>query len=135
MAIIDKSLEFSDGQALTATAASTDTIDFGSDRSMSSGDPLYVVVNVKVAPVGTGTYSVQIQTDDNSAFSSATTVATLTIPATAVAGQTFTAMLPIGNERHVRLNYVLGGTNPAVTLNAYLSPEQPSTYRAYPDGI
>lgn len=135
MAIIDTSLELSDGQALTATAASTNTIDFGSDRSMSAGSPLYVVVNVKVAPVGTGTYSAQIQTDDNSAFSSATTVATLTIPATAVAGNTFFTMLPAGNERHVRLNYALGGTSPAVTLNAYLSPEQPSTYRAYPDGI
>ena len=102
---------------------------------MSAGSPLYVVVNVKVAAVTTGTYSVQIQTDDNSAFSSPTTVGTLTIPATAVAGDTFFTMLPAGNERHVRLNYALGGTSPAVTLNAYLSPEQPSTYRAYPDGI
>lgn len=134
--IIDSSLEFSDAQVLTATAVSTDSIDLGpSSKAFSAGDPLYLVVNTKVAPVGTGTYTVAIQTDDNSSFSSPTTIGTFIIPATAKAGDNLVTMLPFANERYVRLSYTLGGTSPAITVNALLSPHQPSTWRALPDAI
>ena len=70
---------YSDAQALTATAASTNLIDHGSDRDLGIGEPLVAVIVVDVALDDTNadeTYSAVVQTDDNSSFSSAATVAT-----------------------------------------------------------
>lgn len=47
--ILDKQLEFCSSQAVTATAASTNLIDFGAVRDMGTGTPLYVVCVCTVA--------------------------------------------------------------------------------------
>ncbi len=38
---IDSRLEFSDAQALTATAASSSVVDLGADRKLASGQTLF----------------------------------------------------------------------------------------------
>lgn len=134
--IIDKSLEFSVLQALAAGATnSTNTLDFGSDRAMGVGTPMFVVANVASVPVATGTYSIAVQVAIDSAFTSPVTLATLTVPPTAKAGDSVWIGMPQSNLRYMRLVYTLAGTSPAITVNAYLSDAQPNTYRAYPDGI
>ncbi|WP_406568642.1 Bbp16 family capsid cement protein, partial [Burkholderia cenocepacia] len=45
---IDSLLEFSRAQALSASGASTNIIDLGSDRDIGPGRPLWVVVAVAV---------------------------------------------------------------------------------------
>jgi hypothetical protein len=118
---------YSDAQALTATAASTDLIDHGADRNLGIGEPMVVEILLDVAADNTTTdetYSVALQTDDNASFSSATTVGSVTIVAGAVAGTRYHIPLPPNSvlERYSRLNYTLGGTTPTVTVTAALLP-------------
>lgn len=122
--ILDRENAFSIAQALTATAASTDLIDLSVVRQIGSGKDLYLVVNVDVAAGGTSpTVAIAVQTDDNSAFSSATTLLTSPTYTQAQLGLSTQIVLPLpqqGFERYLRLQYTLGGTTPTVTLSAHL---------------
>lgn len=128
MAYVDAQLLFSDAQALTVTAVSTNIIDLGADRNIGIGRPMAIVTQLDVAAdAGTAdeTYTAQLQTDDNAAFSSATSVGgVITITRGNPAGTMFIVPLPIGTEteRFLRLNYTLGGTTPSVTVTSYLQP-------------
>ena len=127
--ILDAQLLYSDAQALTGTTlvASTNIVDHGSDRNLGLGEPLSVVITVDVAAGGTTpTLTAVLQTDDNSGFSSATTVATTA----AIAGATLTAGAKIvlavpadaAMERYSRIAYTQGGTAPTVTVTAFMIP-------------
>lgn len=126
--IIDAQHLFSDAQALTATAVSTNLLDLKADRNIGLGEPVAVVVDVDVALDGTTgdeTYTVTVQADDNSSFSSATTVTgPVTMTRGAAAGTRY--VIPIApdtlTERYIRLSYTLGGTTPTATVTAYLQP-------------
>jgi hypothetical protein len=133
---IDSLLEFSRAQALTASAASTNVIDLGSDRDIGPGRALWIVIAVAVAAAAGGTYQFDLQTDDNAAFSSPTTIASLAPAAAALkAGAQFVIGMPFANERYLRLNNTLGGTTPGVTINAFLTDQDPASWQAYPDAI
>ncbi len=115
--IIDSQLLFSDAQALTAAAASTNLVDLGAIRDIGTGEPLYVFLSVDVALTDSGsnsTVTVDAQTDDAAAFGSATTAQTLfTIAATAAAGTMYLACLgpTLINERFLRLYYTMNNGN------------------------
>jgi len=71
------------GQAITATAVSTDTIDLSVAREIGEGRDLFMVFTVVVGFGGTGTITMQIVTDDNASLSSPTVIgATAAITAT-----------------------------------------------------
>ena len=140
--ILDAHNQLSDSQALTATAASTNIIDFGSDRNIGIGEQLALLVNVEVAAdftTGDETYSVAIQADDNASFSSATTVASFSIIGGTAAGTKFVQLIPADQttERFLRLNYTLAGTSPSVTVSAHIIPANNGVdnYVAYADGF
>lgn len=142
MSITDAFSLYSDAQALTGTAASTNLIDHLAAGHMGSGEPMALVLDVDVAAdtaSGNETYVVTLQTDDNSGFSSAATVATATIAGSALtAGSQHVLPIPPGVnvERYTRVNYTLGGTTPSVTLTARLAPMSTiATPNEYPDGI
>lgn len=136
MAIIDNTLVFSDGQAFTADAASTNVIDLGAtgtpvghsaalvrDVGKSSSIPIEVLVATTFT--GLTSLNVAVQVDDNEAFTSPTTVAKSgEIPvASLVAGYRFAfpAELPEGtNERYVRLYYDVTGVGTAGALDAHI---------------
>ncbi len=125
--ILDAQLMFSDAQAITADAASTNIIDLGSVRQIAVGTPMAVLVGGDVSADITTTdetYSVNIQTDDNAAFSSPTTVSTNVITAANLAaGAKHIISVPqAGMERYMRVYYDVGGTTPTVTLTAFLAP-------------
>lgn len=124
--ILDAQQQFSDAQALTATADSTNYIDFGVDRDMGKGEPLAVVITVDTAAdstTGDETYAFAIETDDNTSFSSATTLVSRTIAAASLtAGSRHVIPLGYTNERYAQLVYTLGGTTPSVTVTAFLQP-------------
>lgn len=139
--IVDKALVFSDGQALTATAVSTDVLDLDSARAggLGIGEPMAVVVQVTVAAGGTSpTMSFAVQTDDNSGFSSQVTrnVSKTYTQAEMAAGAIFVLPLDnLGSERYMRLNYTLGGTTPTVTVKARLAPlNMVQGYISHPSG-
>jgi len=124
--ITDKENTFSAAQALTATAGS-DTIDTSGVGDWGIGcDGLYIVVNVDTAftSAGSTTMTIALQTDDNTAFSSATTLYTSAsiAKATMVAGARLLHIpLPIGCERYIRLYYTVSVADfTAGKINAYL---------------
>jgi len=136
---IDSQHLFSDAQALTATAASTNIIDLGGDRNIGVGEPMAVVITCDVAMGGTSpTLVVTLQADDNSSFSSASTVLALPSLSALAAGAQLVLPVPqnLDTERYIRLNYTVGGTSPTVTLTAALIPQSMiQNYASYADGF
>jgi hypothetical protein len=123
MTVLDKNLQFSDSQALTATAVSTNIYDATTDRDLGPGEPMAMVVYAETVLGGTTpTLAVSIQTDDNSGFSSAATLVTSETFTELTVGQIIVIPLTMDNERYLRLNYTLGGTSPTATVSAYLQP-------------
>ena len=132
--IIDYNLQLSDAQSVTADAASTNVIDLGADRDIGPGEDMKIVVSFDVAMGGSSpTLAVQVQTDDNSSFSSASTVQTSRTISAAAAGDTLVMGLPDTNERYIRLNYDVGGSSPTMTVSASIVKDA-QQYYAYPDG-
>lgn len=139
--IMDAQLLFSDAQALTSTAASTNLVDLGADRNIGQGEPMAVMINLDVAADAASadeTYTAAIQTDDNSSFSSATTLETLTITRGDAAGTKYFHVFKPDTlvERYLRINYTLGGTTPSVTVTAHMVPLSfIEKYNSYADGF
>jgi hypothetical protein len=133
--IIDYNLQFSDAQAITADAASTNIIDLGSDRDIGVGEEMKIVVTQDVAMGGSSpTMAVQVQTDDNASFSSATTVLTSRTLAAAAAGDSLVIGLPDTNERYVRLYFDVGGSSPTATVTASIVKDA-QAWSAHADAV
>lgn len=130
--LLDKEAQFSNRQVITASAASTDYINLQpTGRRAHSGAAIArdlglsdVPLLVQITDAFTGGTSVQVsvQTDDNAAFSSPTTVIqTAAIPvADLKAGYQFPLdQFPVGvREQYVRLYYTVVGTPTAGTITA-----------------
>lgn len=143
----DAQHQFSDAQALTVTAVSTNVIDLGVDRNAGIGEPLCVLITVDVAADGTTgdeTYKFDLQTDDNVGFASPEILSSRTVSALpeiprAAAAAGFKLVLDVPNdlrcERFLRMNYTLGGTTPTITVTAQLLPRSMVQAEAvYPRG-
>lgn len=117
MTIMDSTLLFSDAQALTGTAVSTNVIDLTASDEISTGHPLDLLLQVVENDFDNLTsLQVELQTDDNESFSSPTTIAKSEDAPLAdlKVGYRFNInYLPRGNEQYLRLNYVVTGTSPA----------------------
>ena len=74
--LMDNTLVFSDGQKITATAASTNKVD-----QLAAGDAfaaLWLVVDVKEAFTNLTSLGIAVETDDDAAFGSKKVLATVT---------------------------------------------------------
>jgi hypothetical protein len=124
--ILDAQTRLSNAQALTATADSTNYIDLGSDRDIGRGNPQALVITVDTAADtadANETYQFQVETDDNTSFSSSTIIADRTIAgASLTAGSRHVIPLGLTNERYLQGVYTLGGTSPSVTVTAFIQP-------------
>lgn len=140
--ILDLQNRISAAQALTATALGTNAIDLSSTgRNIADGEPMGIMLTVNVAAdhtTGNETYELDIITDGDSALGSPAVVDTHVIDYTKLtAGARLFFPLPVGValERYLGINYVLGGTNPTVTVTADLMPQSMvDKYKAYPAG-
>lgn len=116
---------FSDHQAITATAASTNYIDLGDtgtpplgnklERDVGKGEPVPIEAIVTEAFNNATSVTIAVQVDDNDAFSSPKTVLTEVIPlASLVVGKNLAfRFLPEGtDQRYLRLHYTVTGTAP-----------------------
>lgn len=124
--IIDRQNLFSDGQAITATADSTNIIDLGAAR-MGEGGSMQLNLQVEEAftAAGAATLTITMLTDDNEAFSSAQTIYNSGAigKATLVKGYRIPGLtsLPAGVERYVKLVYTVAtGPMTAGKINAAL---------------
>jgi len=110
--ILDKALQLSKEQAVTASAASTNSVD-----QKAAGDayePVFVVATVDVDFATLTSLTIGIQTATDSAFTSPITVLSSgAIPvANLKAGkEVFKARLPHGLKRYVRAYYTVTGSN------------------------
>lgn len=153
MAYIDSNLEFSDAQAITATALSEDVYDTQSVAAGGgsigitggattydlgqSGKGMFLIVHALTAGGGTGTIIITLESDSTANLATAPTVhfTAATVTASAItAGQRIAAVgLPLGlYKRYLGLRFTCSGTPSGVTFDAYLSLEPSGIYRAYP---
>ncbi|GAB0504963.1 hypothetical protein KU15F69_18680 [Escherichia coli] len=112
--ITDKLLMFSEAQAVTASAASTDVIDLvpidGTRRDIGVGYPLefWATVNTTATAAGAATLNVQLQTSpDNSTWTTIYDSGTLALAALAAGKRLFSTKVPAGVQRYLRVNYVV----------------------------
>lgn len=129
--IFDATGLFSDGQAITATAASTNLIDLGATgtiygaasalvRDIGPGNRIPLMITVTQSFNTLTSLTISLETDDNAGFSSATTI--WTSPAYTLAQLAVGAKqnllpdsIPLGaNERYLRLKYTVTGSNPTL---------------------
>lgn len=129
--ILDLESMFSDDQAVTATAVSTNLIDLGAaatppyanaqTRDIGPGTPIDILIQLTVASGGTNpTLVVTLEMDTAANFPSATVVATsATLSGGAVGDRLSIRYIPDGtSEQFIRLNYTTTGTSPTHTITA-----------------
>lgn len=122
MAYIDKQNEYSDAQAITASAASTNVIDH-TVTGIGPGTPIEVVVQV-VEDFDAGTVVAALQTATDAAFTTPVTlVQTAAIAAaTLVAGYQFAlSTLPQHMLQFSRIYFTVTGTPTTGAVDAHLA--------------
>lgn len=125
--IMDDRLVFSDDQAVTASAASTNHLDLlkGGD----AGDELYlqIICTETASAAGAATVDFGFETDDASNFATKVELAVKQVAKAAmVAGETVVNMrVPAGVKRYNRLYFTVG-TGPLIAgkFKAFLTPSQ-----------
>ena len=125
MAIIDYENEFSDAQAVTATAASTRYIDLtNTDPQFAGGIDTLCIVRVDTAFAGGTSIIASLETDDNSSFNSATKVVAgpTVLTAAGVVGKNLLVfnLKDADLEQYIRVKYTVSGTMSAGKVNAFL---------------
>lgn len=122
--MLDERGKFSDDQAITATADSTNSYDQGAMGSTFDGASLVrkagVLQNIPLLIQVTEDFNtltsltITIESDDDPAFGSATSVMSFSVPlASLVAGYVIPIQrLPVISERYIQINYTVVGTNP-----------------------
>lgn len=113
--ITDKLLMFSEAQAVTTTAASTDVIDLGpidgTRRDIGVGYPLefWALVNTTATAAGAATLNVQLQTSpDNSTWTTIASSGDLALSALTSGKRIVSQKVPSGVLKYLRVNYAVG---------------------------
>lgn len=139
---LDAQTTFSDAQAVTSTAISTNVIDLGATNTLKdigAGEPVYLVVVTETAATDSGsdaTLTVTLESDDNAGLTSATTH--LTTGALAFAtfspdkAVLYAGPIPSGSyQRYIGVRYtVASGPLTAGNFDAFLTRDI-SAWRAY----
>jgi hypothetical protein len=123
--ILDASTVMSDAQDITVTAASSNYIDTLAAGDAYKGAWLVVRVNTAFTASGSATLTFDVQTDDNSSFSSATSmhITSAIAKATLVAGYNAVRIrIPLTVERYIRVYYtVASGPMTAGRVDAFVT--------------
>lgn len=142
--ILDAHNEFSNAQALTATAISTNVIDTGNfTKDLGAGDQMWLIVRTQtlLADVGSdATLTVTLESAADEALTSGPVVhassGALAFAAASPAGATLLAVpLPQGEyKRYLGVRYTVGaGPFTAGNVDAFLTRD-PQQWRAYANG-
>ncbi len=129
--LFDTENMFSDDQAITTSAVSTNLIDLGVAgtpvngnqlvRDVGPGTPIEILIQNVVAAGGTTpTIQVDLEMDTDSGFGGATVIASsATLSAAGVGDRLSIVYVPDGaTEQFLRLSYTTGGTSPTHTVTA-----------------
>lgn len=108
---IDKNLQVSNAQAVTASAASTDVIDFGQaspNVGLDDRSSMVITVDESAAAVGAATVTFSVQDSaDNATFADAVVTAAIGL-ADLTAGKQFVIPMPTKLRRYSRVYYTVG---------------------------
>lgn len=140
--LVDAQLLFSDAQAVTAAAASTNTVDLGAVRDIGTGDDLYLVVGCDVAMTDASsdsTLDVFLYGDSTTTFTPDGSQLMFTFPAVSAAGTVKIAKLSPGSAplqyRYIQLYYSPNNGNLSTgSFTAFLT-HNIEKYVSYADGI
>lgn len=130
---VDALLLVSDAQAVTADAASTNTIDLGGTNKMiGDGEPLAMAFTIDVGADFTTTdetYTFQIIQSAAANLGTPDVLAARTVSAASLglaAGTKTSIGLPFGTptKRYLGAFYDVGGTTPTITVTAFLGPQK-----------
>lgn len=111
--LLDQNAMLSQAQAVSATAASSNTIDLTAAGNAVPGS-LFFVAQVDTAFTGEGSLKIALQTSDSSAFSNVTELLGTTYSASLLgtAGQLLCAVpVPAGLKRYVRAYYTVSSVS------------------------
>jgi hypothetical protein len=139
--ITDKFLRFSDAQAITTTAVSTDKADLLQARDIGEGEDLYAVFTVGTAFAGGTSVNMAIAVADDAALTSNVTTIGMTGPivtANLTAGAQFTVRIAplIGStgKRYLGASYTVVGTYTAGTVTVDIVHGIQDGRKYYPSG-
>jgi hypothetical protein len=142
--IMDSLLEFADSQSIAATAStilSTNVVNLQEARDMGNGQPLYLVIQIDTAVVGSSsTINFRLRSDSTAAIHATTSTSHIETGAIAeavlVAGYQVVIPLPIeGNayEQYIGVQAIIGtATTSAGAYSSFLTYD-PIGWKAYPD--
>lgn len=131
--IRDNELVFSDAQAVTATALSTDVYDTGEQgHVLGFGEPMDVVVTVGAAFSGLTSLQAQLVASDSADLSGAVVINAGPVVAAAdltAGADVFKGKIGIGEPyRYYGFNYVVDGVGTGGTVNATIGLGQPEHF-------
>lgn len=142
--IIDKELEFSDAQAVTASAISENVVDTGAlpvTKDIGEGAQLFLVIQVDTAATAAGAATVDfsVESDSTADLATSASVHTSTGPigkAVLVAGYQVIIPLPPGDyEQYLGVRYTVAtGPLTAGNFSAFMTPN-PQNNKIYPDAL
>jgi len=143
--IIDSTLEFADAQDISQAAGTylaTNQVDLGvAGRDLGNGQPLYLVIQIDAAVVGSSsTVQFRLRSDDSATIHATTSSGHVDTGAIAeavlVAGKTYVLPLPVEGtvyERYLGLQAIVGtATTSAGTYSAFLTID-PHGNKSYAD--
>lgn len=137
---VDAQLRYSNAQAVTAAAASTNVLDHKIARNLGVGQDLYLVVLCTTAMADTGsdsTLAVTLESDNDEAFGSVDKTQTIgTFAALTAAGSRLVAKLQpdMVNSRYSRVKYTpAGGDLSGGAFTAFLTTDI-DAYTSYAKG-
>jgi hypothetical protein len=142
--MLDKQLEFSDSQAVTATALSTNVVDTlpgiraGLTANLGGIEAAFLVVEVDTTftAAGAATLNVSLESDSTANLATSPTVhfqsGPLALAALTARGKVAVIPLPSGSyERYLGLRYTVAtGPMTAGAVSAYITRD-PGTWQAY----
>lgn len=118
--LLDKELFFSDEQAVTVTAASTNVLDMKA-IDMGNGNPLTIAAAVGDTDFAGGTsIAVALQESDTATGSFTNVLVTKALLTANLTAGTVIEMgtVPCGTQQFLRLNYTVSGTMTAGAINS-----------------
>ena len=123
--LLDYENLYSDDQAITADAASTNVVDHGSTKDHGPGESPALLIQVTEAFDALTSLNVKFETATDAAFTTPVVLATqnLVLADLVVGAQLSISFPSSGLLRYTRCNYDVVGTNPSVgQLTAGLTP-------------
>lgn len=126
--MIDAETRFSDRQAITATAVSENVVELDpSGQDVGAGEPIYLNVYGSKPTTNPTSFTIELQTDNDSAMGNAVVTASHPIQMAILSkgGSIFSGAVPTGMKAYARLRYVVAGSPVGFNVTSWLGrPDQ-----------